>query len=235
MSNRFLGSIRKDYNKDVDKTRNFEKSKKFFSMSERSEYTLDDQTWDDLDMNKVYGKLDRSYSSPGEASLYSMLRNPLMKEEKLKARGKLINSIKENSKLRETLQCIFFVLNSDTKNSFLDMIETDLIINRPKYYVYTILGKVLPAIAILFSIFVNPKYMIALFAISSINMLINSTEVRAIKSNGIFYLQKNIKAAKKIAGINDKEIIYYKDKIKTLLKGMKDIDLSTKKIGRAHV
>ncbi|WP_298843791.1 MutS-related protein [Clostridium sp.] len=231
MSNRFLGSIRKDYNKDVDKTRNFEKSKKFFSMSERSEYTLDDQTWDDLDMNKVYGKLDRSYSSPGEASLYSMLRNPLMKEEKLKARGKLINSIKENSKLRETLQCIFFVLNSDTKNSFLDMIETDLIINRPKYYVYTILGKVLPAIAILFSIFVNPKYMIALFAISSINMLINSTEVRAIKSNGIFYLQKNIKAAKKIAGINDKEIIYYKDKIKTLLKGMKDIDLSTKTIG----
>ena len=140
MINKYLGSIRKDYNKDADKTRNIEKAKKFFTMRERNEYTIDDQTWDDLDMNKVYEKLDRSYSSPGEASLYSMLRNPLMKEDKLKERGKLIQSIKENTKLRETLQCIFFELNSDTKNSFLDMIETDLIINKTKYYVYSILG-----------------------------------------------------------------------------------------------
>jgi len=44
-------------------------------------------------------------------------------------------------------------------------------------------------------------------------MLINSTEVREIKSNGIFYLQKNIKAAKKIVCINNKDIAYYRDKI----------------------
>lgn len=231
MSNRFLGSIRNDYNRDVDKTRDFDKIKKFFSIRKKNDYTLDDQTWDDLDMNKVYGKLDRSYSSPGEAALYSMLRNPLMKEEKLKERGKLIKSIKEDNKLRESLQCIFFELNSDIKNSFLDMIENDLIINKTKYYVYTVLGKVLPAIAILLAIFVNIKYMVILLGVSSINMLINSSEVREIKSNGIFYLQKNIKAAKKIASINNKEINYYRDKIKAMLKHVKDIDRSTKTIG----
>ena len=69
MSNRFLHSIRSDYKGDMDKKRDFEKIKKFFSIHKKNEYTLDNQTWDDLDMNKVYEKLDRAYSSPGEAAL----------------------------------------------------------------------------------------------------------------------------------------------------------------------
>ena len=231
MNKMVLGSIRNDYNKDMDKKRDFEKIKKFFDMSEKNDYTLDDQTWDDLDMNKVYEKLDRAYSSPGEAALYSMLRNPLMEEEKLKERGRLIQLFKENSKLRESLQCIFFNLSSDFKNCFLDMIENDLIINKAKYYMYTFLGKILPLIIILLSIFVNVKFMIVLFGLSFINMLINSKEVKDIKSNGIFYLRKNIMAAKKIASINNKDIIYYTDKITGLLKSIKDIDRGTRLIG----
>lgn len=84
MSRMILNSIRNDYNEDVDKKSDFDKSRKYFDMSEKNDYTLDDQTWDDLDMNKVYKKLDRAYSTPGEAALYTMLRNPLLKEEKLK-------------------------------------------------------------------------------------------------------------------------------------------------------
>ena len=89
------------------------------------------------------------------------------------------------------------------------MIENDLTINKAKYYIYTFLGKIVPLILIILAIFVNIKYMIVLFGLSSINMLINTREVKAIKSNGIFYLRKNIVAAKKIASINNKDIIYY--------------------------
>jgi DNA mismatch repair ATPase MutS len=231
MSKRFLRSIRNDYNEDIDKVRNFDKIKKFFDMSKKNDYTLDNQTWDDLDMNKVYGKLDRTYSSPGEAALYSMLRNPLMEEEKLKERGRLVQLFKENSKLRENLQCIFFDLNTDSKNCFLDMIENDLTINKAKYYIYTFFGKVLPLTAILLSIFVNIKFMIVLFGLGSINMLINTREVKDIKSNGIFYLKKNIKAARKIVSINDKEIIDFKDKITEILKSVKSIERGTRLIG----
>jgi len=231
MSKRFLSLIRNDYNKDVDKVRNFEKIKKFFDMSEKNDYTLDNQTWDDLDMDKVYEKLDRAYSSPGEAALYSMLRNPLMQEDKLKERDGLIQSFKENSKLRERLQCIFFDLSNDFKNCFLDMIEKELIINKAKYYMYTFLGKILPLIIILLSIFVNMKYMIAMVGLSSFNMLLNSMEVKAIKSNGLLYLRKNIVAAKKIVSINNKEISSYSDIITPLLKSIKGIDRGTRLIG----
>ena len=231
MNKTVLRSIRNDYNEDMDKKRDFEKIKKFFKVSKKNDYTLDNQTWDDLDMNKVYEKLDRAYSSPGEAALYCMLRNPLMEEEKVKERGRLIQSFKENSKLRESLQCIFLNLNNDFKNSFLDMIENDLIINKAKYYIYTFLGKILPLVLILLSIFVNIKYMLVLFGLSSINMLINTSEVKAIKSNGIFYLRKNIKAAKKIVSVNSKDIIYYTEKITQILKSVKDIDRGTRLIG----
>lgn len=228
---RLLGLIRNDYNNDMGKVRNFEKIRKFFDMSEKNDYTLDNQTWSDLDMNKIYEKLDRVYSSSGEAALYSMLRNPLRSEEKLKERGGLIQLFKENSKLRESLQCIFFNLSNDFKNGFLDMIENDLTINKAKYYIYTFMGKILPLIIILLSIFINVKFMIALFVLSYINIHINTREVKAIKTNGIFYLRKNIIAAKKIVSINNEDIIYYKDKITYLLKSIKGIDRGTRLIG----
>ncbi len=230
-TSRVLKLIRNDYIKGMDKVRNFEKIRKFFDMREKGDYTLDNQTWDDLDMNRVYEKLDRNYSSSGEAALYSMMRNPLRSEEEVKERGRLIQLFKENIKLRERLQCIFFNLNNDFKNCFLDMIENDLSINKAKYYIYTFLGKILPLITIIFSIFVNMKFMIVMVGLSSMNMAINSIEVKKIKSNGIFYLRKNIKAAKKIVNINNKDIIYYKDRLNEILKTIKDIDRGTRLIG----
>ena len=69
LNKRVLRLIRNDNNKDMDKARDFEKIRKFYDMSPKTDYTLDNQTWDDLDMNKVYEKLDRTYSSSGEAAL----------------------------------------------------------------------------------------------------------------------------------------------------------------------
>ena len=110
--------IRREYKGDIEKTRDHKDIRKLFDMMGKGEYTLDDQTWDDLDMDKVYDKLDRSYSSLGEATLYSMLRNPLMDEKELKSRDKLIEAFKDNEAIREALQYIFFNLNRDRRNAF---------------------------------------------------------------------------------------------------------------------
>jgi len=73
--------------------------------------------------------------------------------------------------------------------------------------------------------------MIVLFVLSYINIHINTREVKAIKTNGIFYLRKNIVAAKKIVSINNSDIIYYSDKITSILKRIKGIDRGTRLIG----
>jgi DNA mismatch repair ATPase MutS len=230
-----LGLVRRDYKDDVHKVRNYGHIRRFFDLSKKGEYTLDDQTWSDLDMDRVYAKLDRNYSSLGESALYSMLRNPLMEEESLKRRSDLIEVFKENEPIRSKLLCIFFNLNKDRKNSFLDMIENELIANKLKYYIYTFLGKVLPVIMILMSIFIDRKYMIALLAMSGINMFINNNERNTIKANGIFYLRNIIKSAKKIAALKDENITYYTDKINAILKQVKDMDRGTKLISLVNM
>ena len=230
-----LQMIRRDFDSEVNKSRDYKIISKFFRMNKKEEYTIDDQTWNDLDMNSVYEKLDRTYSSLGEEVLYYMLRTPLMEEEELIRRNTLIQSLKNNKKLREKIQCITFNLSKNHINTFLEMIEKDLTINRLKYYLYTILGKILPCIIIILSIFVSTNWMIGLVALSFLDMMINSAERNKIKSNGILYLRRIIKAAIKIKNIKDDDIAYYSDKIKPIIKQIRVIDRGTRFIGFANM
>jgi hypothetical protein len=224
----FYSMVKREYEEEViSKARKFEYIRKFFDMSKKGEYTIDDQTWNDLDMDKLYARLDRNYSSLGESVLYSMLRNPLMDEKELKERDKVIELFKDNKGIRDSLLYIYFDLNRDKKNSFLDMVENDLVINKLKYYIYTLFGKVAPLIVILMGIFIDKKYMLWLFATCGINMLINGHERGKIKSNGIFYLRNIIKSAKKIANIKNDDMRKYTDKITDLLKNVKELDRGT--------
>jgi DNA mismatch repair ATPase MutS len=54
---------------------------------------IDDRTWNDLDMNDVFLKLDRTRSSVGQSSLYDMLRRPLFDEEERAARRRQIREL----------------------------------------------------------------------------------------------------------------------------------------------
>ena len=219
--------FRRDYINDAGEVKKDELERKFFDMSEKGEYTLDSQTWDDLNMDKVYEKLNRTYSSPGEEVLYCMLRNPLMDERKLIQRDKFIELFKKNSNLREKLQSIFFALKKNRLNSFLEMIENNLTVNKVKYYFYTFIGKIFPVIAILMGIFIHPEYFLLLLAVSGLNLIISLEEVKEMKANGISYLRDIIKAAKKLAKVKNQDIDYYTEKITSILKQIKIIDRGT--------
>jgi len=226
-----LSIVRRDYKEDVDKKRNFKNIRRFFDKSKKGEYTLDDQTWNDLDMDKVYEKLDRNYSSPGEASLYSILRNPVAEVEKLNHRDNVITALKTNSDLRERLQCIFYKLGRDPKNTFLDMMESELVVNKLKYFLYTFIGKVCPIIAAILIILFGEDYVIGLLVLSSLNIFINFRERDTIKSRGIIYLRSIIKAAKEITSIKSEDIKEYSNKISLNIDHARDIDRNTVLIG----
>ena len=46
----------------------------FVQMMKKDDWILDDQTWNDLDMNRTYMKMNRTFSNPGQQCLYNMLR-----------------------------------------------------------------------------------------------------------------------------------------------------------------
>ena len=207
MDKRLLKVLKHDYAVEMDKKRNLKAIRTLYDMNEKEEYHIDEQTWNDLDLDKVYSKLDRNYSSLGEASLYSMLRNPLNDEKKLNKRREEIEYFKENEEVRFKIMWIFFELGRDKKNSLLDMINEKLIeSNKFKYYFYTITGKILPLILILTAIFVSVSAMLGLMAVTFVNIYINSKERDRIKANGLMYLRRVIKASKQVVRINDNNL-----------------------------
>ncbi|MPQ43571.1 MutS-related protein [Clostridium tarantellae] len=221
--------IKEEYGEELFKECEEKYTRKLFDISEKNHYTLDNESFNDFDMDKVYKKLDRTYSSVGEGSLYKLLRNPLISEKSLKERDKLINFFQKNEKTRTKLQYLFFKLGRDRKNTFLEMIDNEILESKFKYYLYTLLGKVLPFILfILLLIFKETTIGIVLLVLSIINMAyICEKEKYKVHSHGLSYLSEMLTISKKITRLNDENLSVYTNKLKKLNKKLKVIDNST--------
>ena len=68
---------------------------------------VDDRTWNDLDMDLIYGRLNQSLTIPGKQILYSLLRTPQYSRKPLKERSEVINLFIQDQKVRERIQIIF--------------------------------------------------------------------------------------------------------------------------------
>ncbi len=68
---------------------------------DETSFFIDDQTWDDLNMDSIFILLDRTLSTPGEQLLYHMLRTPLFEKEPLEKRKAIIGLFQSNEKMRD--------------------------------------------------------------------------------------------------------------------------------------
>lgn len=224
-----LKILMKYYKEEKQNNRDINLINEYFYMKEKGEYTLDDQTWNDLDMNSVFYKIDRTYSSVGEANLYKLLRNPLMNKKDLKSRDKIISLLMEDKTLRAEMQSIFFNLGFDKKNKLLKMISANLVSNTFKKILYPLLG-LTPIILILLIIFSNQKdiFFYLFVVIVTLNCTISVNEKKNIHTNGLTYLNEILVATKKICNIDSNEIIEDKYKLKKIYKELKPIINNTR-------
>ena len=166
--------MKQDFGEERKKKRNFKYIRTYFDMEEHDGYTIDDQTWNDFNMDEIFKKLDRTYSSAGEAILYKMLRNPLHDKKSLEKRDQIIEELRNDSDLRTKLQMIYFKLGYDKKNTFFDMIMETLEVNKFKYYLYLFFGRILMIGTIVLSILLKQPYLLlATFCLLWINVFIN--------------------------------------------------------------
>lgn len=225
--NAIEGFVKRELKQVKDRKRNFKNIRQLFDLSKKNMTTIDNQTWDDLIMDNVFTELDRTYSSAGEFVLYKMLRNPLMNEEQLDKRSKLINVFKKDSKLIVKLRCIYFKLGFDNKNRLIEMINGLLSVDKTKFYLYSILG-MLPIILIISAILFKQPFFIAVLVcyIYSIIYIHNKESVN-VKAVGLVYLRDLLTAARSISKIQNNELKSYIGEIKTLLNQLKDIEKAT--------
>ena len=203
-SKKSLNVLKKYYKDEKYKYNDIKVIREFFDMQDKAPYTIDEQCFYDLDLENVFRKIDRTYSSVGEAALYKMLRELLMDEEDLKKRDKVIYKINLDKELRAKIQYIFHNLGFDKKNRFLEMMKKDLKSNKLKGYFYSLFG-ISNFILIVFMFLTFNKYialLVLLFFVIAPNIV--SYESKKVCTNGLIYLNGILTAAQRIVALDKK-------------------------------
>ena len=76
----------------------------FYHEQKKKESDIDDITWNDLEMDKIFMLLNHTRTSAGEEYLYHLLRSPLYQEEELDKREQLIEEITKQEDKRYDLE-----------------------------------------------------------------------------------------------------------------------------------
>lgn len=76
-----------------------------FDAAPKPDHAVDERTWADLNMNLVFGQVDRTLTFPGRQVLYRILRTPCVSDSRtLKERAQIICSFQQDQDLRECVQ-----------------------------------------------------------------------------------------------------------------------------------
>lgn len=121
----------------------YEKHKKAFH--------IDDITWNDLNMDEVFKKVNYTFSAAGEEYLYYTLRTPFLEDEILKNREGIIEYFRTHADERVGCQFLFAKLGRMGKFSIYDYLDyLDELGERKNFKHYAALAAVLASIAVMF-------------------------------------------------------------------------------------
>lgn len=202
--------------------RNFKSTQKFFGLTRKEDdnFSVDDQTWSDLNMDELFQLIDRTVTSPGEEMLYKILREPKLKEEDLLERNKVIKLFEDNPEIRDKIGMELVKLGRMKDNGVYSIITKDFDVNYKYKYLFDFL-----AAAFLVSILTIPIFKLKFVIIAGALFLVNSLQHNKFKKdvesyiNSLGYLNGIINTAKNISKVNNDGIKHYTEILQRTSKG----------------
>ena len=123
---RVFGKIRKTYGQWPEREYSMEEfdaiSHYYVHRKKEGLPVIDDITWNDLDMARIFMLLNHTWSCIGESYLYCLLRMPAMEEETLKERNRLIEYFRTHPEAREKMEYRFARIGKTGSQSMFDYI-----------------------------------------------------------------------------------------------------------------
>lgn len=122
---RTLARIRREWGKLPERSYSadeLEAISHYYLNKETDRFQVDDITWNDLDMDRLFIALNHTRSFLGESYLYNQLRTPSFTGEELEKREKLIRFFQENARQREQLELEFAKIGKTGTQSVFDYI-----------------------------------------------------------------------------------------------------------------
>lgn len=100
-----LTALRAQWGKAVERHRAFEVYRRWIEAAPVDDTPrVDDQTWADLDMDRVFAHADRTLSGPGHLVLYRMVRTPTASPRTLEERNRAIALFSTDARLRDDVR-----------------------------------------------------------------------------------------------------------------------------------
>jgi len=117
-------SIKKIWGKQRFRTRYLELLQKTWQINAPSA-NIDNQSWQDLDLDSFYQRFDRTFTSPGESVLYQFLREPQENNAELVKLDKLIKLLTQNGELRDKLSYILINLGREKHHHLPELLSSN--------------------------------------------------------------------------------------------------------------
>lgn len=174
---------------------------------------IDDITWNDLDMDKIFMMIDNTHSSVGRDRLYKLLRKPVTDKAELEKREQLIEYFDTHEKERTRIMMYFAEMGFVRKISISDYMK-NLFELKAGSNVFHYMMWVCIIIAVLYTFFVEPITGVMLI-IAACGMSIITYYKLKSRIDSYFECVRQIvtmvDAAKKIKALNIDELSEYND------------------------
>lgn len=203
----------------------YESMKRYFKVLP-PKYAIDDQTWNDLDMDLVFKQINLTQSSVGEEVLFRRLRDQDISN--LDQFEKDINWLQGNESERTRIQREMNRIGKKTNNQLIELILDPVFSNNVNFTLFTVLRSV--AILSLFIPFFNLELGIMMISVMFIvnNVMYYSKTGEISKDvSRVSMLMDIIKAAKNIEKIELSDDTYVKSRLHKALKPFRNMGIAS--------
>lgn len=206
----FVEKLHKEYGAENNREYKSDELNMHISMyykKHREPYQIDDITWNDLNLDDVYRKMNYSHSAAGDEYLYYKLRTPVQQAEELELFESHVRYFMEHEDERVAMQVQFARLGRMGKYSlyeYLDYLDSLGERNSIRYYLAIIL--VFLAVSMMF--YSTPAGLCALLLILCRNMIFYYKEQNEIEPyiTSFHYIARLLEAAESIAREHVEEV-----------------------------
>lgn len=224
---RLVKKINETWGKFPESPYDLETAKLYSTFNQQREtndfYSIDEETWKDLDLNELFEALNRTITPVGSQILYDMLKHPRISLEELSKRKKIISTFSENISFRQNIQLALLGL-AKLPVKYLAYSLWHPLPDKSKYafvfYFLSALSIWLPVLAVLN--FIHWGFIALIFVV---NIIIYNLYEKKLSQFVISfkYLSELIGIAHKIANLLPAEFNYIKKELVSELKRAKSI------------
>jgi hypothetical protein len=225
-----LEQLRKDWGNEIERKRNLSEIALLhnFNSEDSLEHStsIDDQTWADLNMDEVFKTIDRTLTTPGQCTLYHILRTPLLSGEILRERHQFIQLFRTNTDIREQVQLALLGLDMQKGNGITYLLwQTEPAPGRIRF-LYSALALLALGSAVIALLLLDLSALfVVVLPVYFLNMLV-TYRIRArliLQLKAIAYLGSLIRTAERIAHLECPELADLQERLRHVVSATQSI------------